>query len=116
MITGILPANINGDNKIVYILRLGSIKVANIYEDKTIEIKAKIPAITKTLMSQTKSYNLPIEKTIVKSYILKKSKFRTDLHTHMNANLSPDVLIALGIKHQLKYPLYYIKKLFRKKL
>ena len=111
VITGILPANINGDNKIVYILRLGSIKVANIYEDKTIEIKAKIPAITKTLMSQTKSYNLPIEKTIVKSYILKKSKFRTDLHTHMNANLSPDVLIALGIKHQLKYPLYYIKKL-----
>ncbi|MCI8444626.1 MAG: adenosine deaminase [Clostridia bacterium] len=111
VITGTLPANINGDNKIVYILRLGSIKVANIYEDKTIEIKAKIPAITKTLMSQTKSYNLPIEKTIVKSYILKKSKFRTDLHTHMNANLSPDVLIALGIKHQLKYPLYYIKKL-----
>ena len=111
VITGILPANINGDNKIVYILRLGSIKVANIYEDKTIEIKPKIPAMTKTLMSQTKSYNLPIEKTIVKSYILKKSKFRTDLHTHMNANLSPDVLIALGIKHQLKYPLYYIKKL-----
>lgn len=62
-------------------------------------------------MSQTKEYNLPIEKTIVKSYILKKSKFRTDLHTHMNANLSPDVLIALGIKHQLRYPLYYIKKL-----
>ena len=35
-----------------------------IYEDK-IEIKAKIPAITKTLMSQTKDYKLPIEKTIV---------------------------------------------------
>ena len=62
-------------------------------------------------MSQTKNYTLPIEKTIVKSYILKKSKFRTDLHTHMNANLSPDALIALGIKHQLRYPLYYIKKL-----
>ena len=29
----------------------------------------------------------------------------------MNANLSPDCLIALGIKHQVKYPLYYIKKL-----
>ena len=62
-------------------------------------------------MSQTKDYKLPIEKTIVKSYILKKEKFRTDLHTHMNANLSPDALIALGIKHQLRYPLYYIKKL-----
>ena len=29
----------------------------------------------------------------------------------MNANLSPDALIALGIKHQIKYPLYYIRKL-----
>ena len=111
IITGLLPACINGDNEIVYILRLGGIKIANIYENGKIEIKAKIPAIAKTLMSQTKDYNLPIEKTIVKSYILKKCKFRTDLHTHMNANLSPDVLIALGIKHQLKYPLYYIKKL-----
>ena len=111
IIKGTIPASINGDNEIVYIFRLGGIKIANIYENGKVEIKAKIPAISKTLMSQTKDYNLPMEKTIVKSYILKKSKFRTDLHTHMNANLSPDVLIALGIKHQLKYPLYYIKKL-----
>ena len=111
IITGTIPASINGDNKIVYIFRLGGIKIANIYEDGEIEIKAKIPAISKTLMSQTKQYKLPIEKTIVKSYILKKSKFRTDLHTHMSANLAPDVLIALGIVHQIRYPLYYIKKL-----
>ena len=110
IITGIIPASINGDNEEVYILRLGGIKIANIYEDR-IEIKAKIPAITKTLMSQTKNYKLPINKTIVKTYILKKSKFKTDLHTHMNANLSPDCLIALGIMHQVRYPLYYIKKL-----
>ena len=111
IIKGTIPASINGDNEIVYILRLGGIKIANIYDDGKIEQKAKIPAIAKTLMSQTKDYNLPIEKTIVKSYILKKYKFRTDLHTHMNANLSPDVLIALGIVHQIRYPLYYIKKL-----
>ena len=111
IITGKMYPYINGDNKEVYIFRLGGIKIANIYLDGTVEIKASIPAIAKTLMSQTKNYNLPIEKTIVKSYILKKLKFRTDLHTHMNANLSPDVLIALGIKHQIKYPLYYIKKL-----
>lgn len=111
IIKGIIPASINGDNKEVYIFRLGGIKIANIYMDGTIEMKARIPAIIKTLMSQTKEYQLPIEKTIVKSYIIKKSKFKTDLHTHMNANLSPDVLIALGIKHQLRYPLYYIKKL-----
>lgn len=29
----------------------------------------------------------------------------------MNANLTPDLLIALGISRQIKYPLYYIKKL-----
>lgn len=106
-----IPASINGDNEIVYIFRMGGIKIANIYENGVIEIKAKIPAISKTLMSQTKNYKLPIDKTIIKSYILKKSKFRTDLHTHMNANLTPDVLIALGIVRQIKYPLYYIKKL-----
>ena len=44
-----------------------------------------------------------LEKTIVKSYIFKRLKFRTDLHTHMNANLSPDALIALGIKHQIQH-------------
>ena len=29
----------------------------------------------------------------------------------MNANLTPDCLIALGIARQIRYPLYYIKKL-----
>ena len=110
IITGKISASINGNNEEVYIFRLGGIKIANIYEDR-IRIKGKIPAITKTLMSQTKNYKLPINKTIVKTYIVKKSKFRTDLHTHANANLSPDCLIALGIMHQVRYPLYYIKKL-----
>ena len=110
IIKNTIPASINGDNEDVYIFRLAGMKIANIYDD-IIEVKAKMPAITKTLMSQTKDYKLDIKKTIVKSYILKKSKFKTDLHTHMNANLTPDVLIALGIYHQIKYPLYYIKKL-----
>ena len=111
IIKGILQANLNGENETVYIFRLGGIKIANIYENGKIEIKAKIPAISKTLMSQTKNYKLPIEKTIVKSYILKKAKFRADLHTHMNANVTPDLLISLGIARQIRYPLYYIKKL-----
>ena len=111
IITGTLPACINDDGEEVYIFRLGGIKIANIYPDGRIERKAKIPAIIKLLMAQTKDYRLPIEKTIVKSYILKKSKFRTDLHTHLNQILQPDLLIALGIKHQIGYSLYYIKKL-----
>lgn len=111
IIEGNIPASINGDNEEVYILRLGGIKVANIYKNGEIFIKAKIPAINKTLMSQTKDYEFDVSKTLIKSYILKSEKFRTDLHTHIHANLNSDDLIALGIKHQIKYPLYYIKKL-----
>lgn len=111
IIKGIIPASINADNQEVYIFRLGGIKIANIYADGEIFIKAKIPAINKTLMSQTKEYRIPVEKTIIKTYISKKQKFRTDLHTHIFANLNSDDIIALGIKHQIKYSMYYIKKL-----
>lgn len=111
IITGKIPASINAKNEDVYIFRLGGYRTANIFDDKGVQLNGQIPAIAKTLMSQTKDYRLPIEKTIVKSFIFKKLKFKTDLHTHMNANLSPDALIALGIKHQIKYPLYYIRKL-----
>ena len=56
IIKGKIQAMINEENKEVYIFRLGGIKVANIYNNK-IEIKAQIPAISKTLMSQTKNIN-----------------------------------------------------------
>ena len=111
IIKGTIPLSINGDFEEVYIFRLGGVKIANIYPNGKIEIKAEIPSIMKTLMSQTKDYKFGTDKTIIKSYLLKKEKFRTDLHTHMNANLTPDLLIALGISRQIKYPLYYIKKL-----
>lgn len=111
VVRGEIPCYIDDSNRAVYILRLGDTKVANIYPDGTIERKASIPAIAKTLMSQTKSYGLTSWQTLVKTYIPRDYKFRTDLHTHMNANLDPDILIALGIHHQIRYPLYYIKKL-----
>ena len=111
VIRGTVPRYVDGQNRELYIFRLGNTKVANIWPDGTIELKASIPAISKTLMSQTKDYQLDEVRTIVKTYIRSECKFRTDLHTHMNANLSPDLLIALGICHQIRYPLYYIKKL-----
>ena len=106
-----IPCYFDGNNERMYILRLGNTKIANIYPDGRVELKASIPAISKTLMSQTKDYRLGVEKTIVKTYIRSECKFRTDLHTHMNGNLPPDVLIALGLIHQIRYPYYYIKKL-----
>lgn len=111
IIKGTIPAEINVDNDEVYCFRLGGIKIANIYANGDVFIKAKIPAINKTLMSQTKEYKIPVEKTLIKTYIKKKEKFRTDLHTHIFANLNSDDIIALGIKHQIKYSMYYIKKL-----
>ena len=111
VIRGEVPCYIDARNQEVYILSFADTKVANIYTDGRIEMKASVPAVAKTLMSQTKDYRLDASKTIFKTYILRDVKFRTDLHTHMNGNLSPDVLIALGIMHQIRYPLYYIRKL-----
>ena len=111
VIKGEVPCYVDGNNRKIYIFRLGNTKVANIYLDGTIEMKASIPSISKTLMSQTKKYKLDEQKTIIKTYILNQYKFETDLHTHMNAILPPDILMALGIMHQIRYPLYYVKKL-----
>ena len=111
VIEGEVPSYIDQYNRQLYIFRLGGTKVANIYPDGSVEMKASIPAISKTLMSQTKDYKLDIARTIIKTYILEETKFRSDLHTHMNANLPADALMALGIVHQIRYPLYYIKKL-----
>ncbi len=110
-IRGSIPCYYDGQNRRQYIFRMGGVKVATILPDWQIEQKAYIPAIAKTLMSQTKEYHLDIEKTLVKTYILEELKFHSDLHSHRSANLSPDLLIALGIHHQLNYPYYYVKKL-----
>ena len=111
VIVGEIPCYIKGDGQRVYIFRLNGTKLANIYPDGKIEVNSLIPAIAKTLMSQTKDYKYSFRETLVKSYVPERVKLSTDLHTHGNANLSADILIALAIKHQIRYPLYYIKKL-----
>ena len=111
VITGQIPCYIKGNGQRVYIFRLNGTKLANIYPDGKIEVNSVIPAIAKTLMSQTKDYKYSFRETLVKSYVQEAVKLSTDLHTHGNANLTADILIALAIKHQIRYPLYYIKKL-----
>ena len=111
VIQGEIPCYIKGDGQRVYIFRLNGTKLANIYPDGKIEVNSLIPAIAKTLMSQTKDYKYSFRETLVKSYVPEKVKLSTDLHTHGNANLNADILIALAIKHQIRYPLYYVKKL-----
>ncbi len=111
VIRGEIPCYIKGDGQKVYIFRLNGTKIANIYPDGKIQVNSVIPAIAKTLMSQTKDYKYSFRETLVKSYVPEKIKLSTDLHTHGNANLGADILIALAIKHQIRYPLYYIKKL-----
>lgn len=111
VITGEIPCYIKGDGQRVYILRLNGTKLANIYPNGKMEVNSLIPAIAKTLMSQTKDYKYSFRETLVKSYVPEQVKLSTDLHTHGNANLNADILIALALKHQIRYPLYYIKKL-----
>ena len=60
VIRGEVPCYIDERNREVYVLRLADTKVANIYPDGEIERKAYIPAISKTLMSQTKDYSLDV--------------------------------------------------------
>ena len=111
VIKGEIPCFIDGNNEESYIFKIKDTEIADIYPDGRVDLKAAIPAIAKTLMSQTKDYKLSVDKTIFKTLIPKDLKFRADLHTHMNGNLSGDILIALGIAHQIRYPLYYVKKL-----
>ena len=106
-----IPCFIDGNNQESYIFMLKDMEIASIYADGTVKVNASIPAIAKTLMSQTKDFKLPVDKTIFKTFIKKNYKFKADLHTHMNGNLTGDILIALGIVHQIRYPLYYVKKL-----
>ncbi len=111
IINGEVPCFIDGNNQESYIFMLGDTEIASISPNGAVDVKATIPAIAKTLMSQTKDFKLESEKTIFKTFIRKDLKFKADLHTHMNGNLTGDVLIALGIAHQIRYPLYYVKKL-----
>ena len=111
VIAGTIPCYIKGDGQRVYIFRLNGTKLANIYPDGRIVVNSMIPAIGKTLMSQTKDYKYSFRETLLKSYVPEKVKLSTDLHTHGNANLAADILMALAIKHQIRYPLYYIRKL-----
>ncbi len=111
IIVGEVPCFVDASNEESYIFKLGGTEVAYIYPDGRVEMKAAVPAIAKTLMSQTKDFTLSPDKTIFKTYVKKDLRFRADLHTHMNGNLPGDILIALGIYHQIRYPLYYIKKL-----
>ena len=111
IIKGEVPCFIDGNNQENYIFKFGETEIARIFPDGRVEVKATIPAIAKTLLSQSKEALLPLDKTLFETFIRKDLKFRADLHTHMNGNLTGDVLIALGIAHQIRYPLYYVKKL-----
>ncbi len=53
VIRGSVPAYIDGDNRKLYIFRMGNTKIANIFPDGSVEMKASVPSISKALMSQT---------------------------------------------------------------
>jgi len=110
IIKGEIPCFLNEANERIYILKFNRKTIA-VISDKKIMRRATMPAIAKTLMSQTKDYKLTMQQTFVRTYVEEKYKLSTDVHTHMNACLYPDILIALGIYHQIQYPYYYVLKL-----
>ena len=66
VIKGEIPCYIKGNGERVYIFRLNGTKLANIYPNGKIEVNSVIPAIAKTLMSQTKDYQYSFRETLVK--------------------------------------------------
>ena len=52
-----IPCFIDGNNKESYVFKLRDTEVAIISPDGTVDVKATIPAIAKTLMSQTKNFD-----------------------------------------------------------
>ena len=63
----------------------------------------RIPVAIKTLMAQKS--NLQFNEL---SYIKKSESIKTDLHSHYTAMLDPEKLIALGLKHNINYPVSHI--------
>ena len=70
IITGIIPASINGDNEIVYIFRLGGFKIANIYEN------GKIEKICRNLREITARKFVPLGTCSFGTKILKQLNFK----------------------------------------
>jgi len=105
IIKGKIPSLLTSNNDEVFVFRLNGMKIANINGNGTIEKRALVPAISKVLMCQTKDYKLPLEKTIIKTYLPCDCKFKTDLHTHMNACLYPSVLVTIKLTRAKKITL-----------
>ena len=64
IIIGTIPASLNANNETLFVFNLNNKHIATIYSDGRIEQNVKIPAIVKTLMSQTKNYKLSIDQTL----------------------------------------------------
>lgn len=91
------------DNKNRYTLnieRFNSIEID--LDDNTIEMP-RIPTVLKTLMAQKDDLVFDRVKLLDN---LQETK--TDLHSHYTAMLDPEKLIALGLKHNVSYPISHI--------
>ena len=73
-IVGTIPCYIKGDGQRVYIFRVNGTKLANIYPDGRREVNSLIPAIAKTLMSQTKDYKYSLYKQKTGRFNYKNSR------------------------------------------
>ncbi|MCR5402354.1 MAG: hypothetical protein K6E91_00835 [Butyrivibrio sp.] len=69
VIRGEVPCYVDGLNRECYIFRMGDMEIAAIYPDGSIDVKATIPAIAKTLMSQSKNSELDISRTAFRTFI-----------------------------------------------
>lgn len=103
--TGIVKGKFNEsfDNTNLYTLnieRFNSIEID--LENNTIEMP-RIPVVLKTLMAQKNELVFDRVK-----FLDNLNETKTDLHSHYTAMLDPEKLIALGLKHNINYPVSHI--------
>ena len=91
------------DNKNLLRLQINKLKDIEIDLNNRIVSFPEIPNAEKVLMAQKEDAYLPKA-----NYLAPENGIKTDLHSHYTAMLEPDKLVALGLKHNVDYHLYYI--------
>ncbi len=101
VLRGMLEEQYNEEN--IFDLEIDRFGILELDLDNNTISVPRIPVALKNLMCQKE--NLKFDDL---SYIEKSQSIKTDLHSHYTAMLDPEKLIALGLKHNVSYPISHI--------
>lgn len=89
-----------------YTLELGSINFVDLdLTNGNIQQNIEIPTAIKVMMAESSNFE---NAKLLQTQLELNQNLKTNLHTHATAELEPEKLLALGLKHNIKYSNYYI--------